>query len=362
VDVDEGAPAEAVVASTAAPLTTPAGMGRYCNMTWSTGGWAFASYQNLVNDPCAYIRSVNGWDGTIARAGLYAVYGMNNVVARCDGGGYVLLYTGYGQNPLTWAYNGSLGHSSCTFTVSPRELPIFGRVYDPAGYQFTNTGFDFARNYTVDARNELGDTSGTTAATKVDWRGKDMSSWGYDNHDAWDINMAAWTAIYAAADGVVQKARFRDVSLACPGGYTDPNQGEVYIRHEVSGGSAYFNEVFVSYYAHFNYITVTDGQFVRKGDLIGYSGTTGCSSGPHLHFGVFRLSNTASAYRYPFTINTDFTAGHDQNSANGYQIAIDPHGFYPAKGFDPWAWRGYPWGALSVNLWESGAAPPDGSW
>ena len=88
----------------------------------------------------------------------------------------------------------------------------------------------------------------------------------------------------------------------------------------------------------------------------------GGSTGPHLHFGTFRLTNTASKLVYPFVINTSFGPGQDQNSANGYQIAIEPHGFYPTAGFDPWAWRAYPWGALSLYLWDAGAAPPNGSW
>lgn len=351
------------LASTTAQLTAPAGMGRYCSMSWPGGGWGFASYTNLTNDPCAEMRGTST-TATVAHAGLYSLAGVNNIVLRCENGSYIQLGVGTGQGPLTWAWNQAQGHTGCTFTVSPRELPIFGRPYDPAGYQFTNTGFDFARGYTVDAKTELGDPNGTTAATRVDWRGKDMSSWSYDNHDAWDINMAQGTKVFAAADGVVEMARFRDITNACPGGYTVPTQGEVYVKHTVSGGAntTAYDEIFETYYAHFSSIVVANGQFVHKGDLLGYSGTTGCSSAPHLHFGVFRRSNTASSYRYPFVINTSFAAGQDQNSANGYRIAIDPHGFYPAKGFDPWAWRGYPDGAMSVNLWQANQAPPDGSW
>jgi murein DD-endopeptidase MepM/ murein hydrolase activator NlpD len=346
-------------------LSAPPGMGRYCSMSWPGGGWGFASYTNLVSDPCAFLRG-NSTTGTVERAGLYATNAINNVVLRCENSSYIILQVGNGNAPLTSAYNLASGHTGCIFTVSPREMPIFGRPYDPAGYQFTNTGFDFARGYTVNAKAELGDSDGGTAATIVDWRGQDMSppKWTYDNHDAWDINMAQGTKIYAAADGYVQMARFRDITNACPGGYTVPNQGEVFIKHTVSGGTntGLYDEYFVTYYAHFSQIVATTGQFVHKGDLIGYSGTTGCSSGPHLHFGTFRLTNTASKFVYPFVINTNFAAGQDQNSANGYQIAIEPHGFYPTAGFDPWAWRGYPWGALSLYLWDANAAPPNGSW
>lgn len=360
----EGAPPDEVKTTTAEQaLSAPSGMGRYCSMSWPGGGWGFASYTNLTSDPCAYLRGTST-TGTVERAGLYSVSGVNNVVLRCENGGYIQLGVGAGNGPLSWAYGRASGHTGCVFTVAPRELPIFSRPYDAAGYQFTNTGFDFARNYTVNAKLELGDTTGGTAATRVDWRGKDMSAWSYDNHDAWDINMVVGTNIYAAADGYVQAARFRDITLACPGKYSIPNQGEIYLKHVVSGGSGttLFDEHFVTYYAHMSQIFVVPGQFVVKGQLIGRSGTTGCSDAPHLHFGTFKLTNTASAFVFPFVINSNFASGQDQNSANGYRVAIDPRGFYPAAGFDPWAWRGYPDGALSVNLWAPNQAPPAGNW
>ena len=40
-------------------------------------------------------------------------------------------------------------------------------------------------------------------------------------------------------------------------------------------------------YAHLSLIKVQKGQYVHKGDLIGYSGNTGHSTGPHLHYSVY---------------------------------------------------------------------------
>jgi len=42
----------------------------------------------------------------------------------------------------------------------------------------------------------------------------------------------------------------------------------------------------VATYWHLDDVTVSNGQYVQRGDPIGHSGTSGCSSGPHLHFQV----------------------------------------------------------------------------
>ncbi len=39
-----------------------------------------------------------------------------------------------------------------------------------------------------------------------------------------------------------------------------------------------------SSYSHLDHYAVDDGAFVRRGDIVGYVGSTGNSSGPHLHF------------------------------------------------------------------------------
>jgi len=45
-------------------------------------------------------------------------------------------------------------------------------------------------------------------------------------------------------------------------------------------------------YAHFSQISVSQGQPVSTGQLLGYSGETGYATGPHLHFGVYVSSAT----------------------------------------------------------------------
>lgn len=46
------------------------------------------------------------------------------------------------------------------------------------------------------------------------------------------------------------------------------------------------NSGFETVYAHLSKMVVTEGDYVKKGQLIGYSGDTGYSTKPHVHFGL----------------------------------------------------------------------------
>jgi murein DD-endopeptidase MepM/ murein hydrolase activator NlpD len=353
-------------------------MGQYCSATWSDGGWAFSSHTALDGDPCAGLLG-----GTIRHAGMYSVNGMNNVVERCTDG-RIMLFAEAGQKPLTDAFDDALGHPGCTFAVSPWEFPVFASPFSlaplPGGYAH-GTGFDFARDpyKTIDLLHDFKIAGGSTAAHVLDYQGDDKDGSGFiDDHQGHDFVMNDGTTIRAVADGVVDMARARDVSAGSSGCQNNGKQREVYIRHRFSGGKSRYDEVYESYYAHMESLAVSTGQIVHKGDIIGWSGHTGCTGGtPHMHMSVFRLSNTASALSYPLTINTDFlTAGADFNSDLGWQILVDPYGFFPptSSAFDPWAWRGYDasascylwggiptpcvFGAQSTDLWVPGQEPP----
>lgn len=96
-------------------------------------------------------------------------------------------------------------------------------------------------------------------------------------HEGLDIGMPEGTPIYAPWDGVVAWSDFE------AGTYGN------YIR--ISG--AYKADFF---YGHLKQRLVSTGNSVKQGQLIGYSGNTGNSSGPHLHFEV-RLKTANGQYQ-----------------------------------------------------------------
>ena len=112
------------------------------------------------------------------------------------------------------------------------------------------------------------------------------AGWYYSDgklHRAIDLRAAVGTPVYAAEDGTV------DWVQAWDGRSTSGDQSYgnlVRIRHaDYNGGKLQ------TLYAHLKESKVKYGQTVNEGELIGYSGNTGNSTGPHLHFEV-RLNGT----------------------------------------------------------------------
>lgn len=126
----------------------------------------------------------------------------------------------------------------------------------------------------------------------------------YDGHNGWDYALR-YENVLAAAPGTVTIAGIDSVNT-CFG-------QNVVIDH---------GNGFSTRYGHLSSIYVTPGEPVTRGQVIGVSGNTGCSSGPHLHFGVY--------------ITSSWTA-------------VDPWGWAGAPGADPWP-------SDPGNLWLTGYA------
>ncbi len=86
------------------------------------------------------------------------------------------------------------------------------------------------------------------------------------NHKGVDLAAPIGTPIYVTGDGVVTRA-----------GWASGYGKVVYVDH---------GNGIETRYAHMSGFATEAGTVVRKGDLIGYVGSTGRSSGPHLHYEV----------------------------------------------------------------------------
>ena len=94
--------------------------------------------------------------------------------------------------------------------------------------------------------------------------------WGYAGHNGVDFGIPNGTPIMAAADGTVDKVGFED------NGY-----GNFVKMSHTDGATKFF-----TYYAHLQSTSVTNGQKISAGTIIGLSNNTGASTGAHLHFGI----------------------------------------------------------------------------
>ncbi|MGF1708703.1 M23 family metallopeptidase [Enterovibrio baiacu] len=99
-------------------------------------------------------------------------------------------------------------------------------------------------------------------------------------HLGLDLTADIGTPVYAPADGVVE--------------YKRPSRKKGYgnmLKIDHAFG-------FMTLYAHLDKFNVNTGNFVKKGDLIGWSGNTGLSTGPHLHYEVRFLGRALDPRRF----------------------------------------------------------------
>jgi len=99
-------------------------------------------------------------------------------------------------------------------------------------------------------------------------------------HSGIDFTAPIGTPIYATGDGVV-------IAQGGERGYGN----RIMINH----GYGY-----VTKYAHMSRFKAKKGQRVKRGDLIGYVGNTGASTGPHLHYEVFKNGKVVNPMNFFF--------------------------------------------------------------
>ena len=100
-------------------------------------------------------------------------------------------------------------------------------------------------------------------------------------HEGLDLAAPYGTNVYATADGRIEFAGDKSGYGNC-----------VEITH---------GETYMTRYGHLSKIKVSNGQMVKKGELIGMVGSTGKSTGPHLHYEVLLNGEPQNPVNYYFT-------------------------------------------------------------
>ncbi len=134
--------------------------------------------------------------------------------------------------------------------------------------------------------------------------------YAYDGHDGWDYVLDAGAPALAAAGGQVVFAGMLDTLCPTPAGL-------IVLDHD---------EGYRTLYWHLQRIEVEEGQEVAQGERIGLVGSTGCSTGPHLHFGVQVLGRDTDPYGW----------------CGSEEVPQDPWAVHPAGVASRWLWEDRP--------------------
>lgn len=100
----------------------------------------------------------------------------------------------------------------------------------------------------------------------------------YSFHTGVDLAASTGTPIYASKSGYVSTSTYTYVY----GNYVTINHGDGYS----------------TLYGHMDYYVVSAGDYVSRGQIIGYVGSTGWSTGSHLHFTIYYNGSTVNPLNY----------------------------------------------------------------
>ena len=146
-----------------------------------------------------------------------------------------------------------------------------------------HTLFLYGDKLTNDQRAEISGTSfkkplksSYYISSPFGWRVNPFDASKRSYHNGLDMACPTGTPIYSTAAGTVVTA-----------GYTSVYGNYVIIKH-TSG--------YKSLYGHMSQINVKYGQYVDQGTIIGKVGSTGQSTGPHLHFTIYKNDKAISPY------------------------------------------------------------------
>ena len=208
---------------------------------------------------------------------------------------------------IDFATNIQSGDSFSVIYDNTYREGVFIGVGDIKAVRFTNEGKDYFafmvknEDGTRGYYNELGESTKkallktplnfTRISSNFSYSRKNPVNGSFASHRAVDLAAPTGTPIESVGDGVVEQAGWN-------GGYGK------YIRIRHSNG-------FKTAYAHLSSISsgVKKGSTVAQGQLIGAVGSTGNSTGPHLHYEVWKDGNPVN----PF--NVDLPSGEPINDS-----------------------------------------------
>lgn len=120
--------------------------------------------------------------------------------------------------------------------------------------------------------------SGYRLTSTYGWREDPVNGGGRKFHSGVDLACNQGTKILATADGIVSHS-----------GWTTDSGYVVVLEHGLG---------FSTFYAHNKSNAVKVGQQVRRGDLVGYVGSTGRTTGPHVHYEVWKNGKNVNPAPY----------------------------------------------------------------
>lgn len=247
-------------------------------------------------------------------------------------GGFAILFKGTQTGTGTVEGN-AMAQSVChgkdgSFVLTPLDrpqpsplatvLPLFEKPFDDE-YLMSNY-FDH------DQPRQFVDDNGYLTNWKGDRLPLGNPGAGIDGHGGYDWGLPENTPLKAMADGIVTFSG-EGSSFFCPPLQQNTTGNYIYILHTAPNG-----EQFEAEYVHLNRVDVKEGDRVTSGQIIGLSGNTGCSTGPHLHLGVRKVTQAEHEDRW----------------------LVDPYG-WDAPHSDPWKHNNS--GTESVWLWKAEEAP-----
>jgi len=164
-----------------------------------------------------------------------------------DGGEDAEEWEGWTQDNIEWA----------KVIYSPNWSDIYSGVND-----YGNGNIEIGN--LVVAGDWVWPVTSTTASSGFGWRNDPMNPGNPDFHKGTDIAIPEGTPVHAAGDGTVAASNFSS------------SAGNMIIINHADG--------VVTKYFHNSQLLVSVGDKVKAGQVIAYSGNTGNSTGPHLHF------------------------------------------------------------------------------